>query len=360
MSTLIIRDILNGYRVDMNSIQSAGNMTVLPIVADAEFTNVADINDVKLTKDVQYNQLEFSNSSGQVAITIQGWTIIDGKQAAQDRTTPYAHLIKGTHNKMIPVKKVLPANCVQAHQPGLFDVGRWQQENFMILPPSLRGIALKVNRNYRETELSQMWESLRGWVTKVDCKEQGLQMFYSKFKDTLDDFVAEFEPVKNQLGAAVFINGNLVSIDLFPKYATWKSVWRALIRDSYGAEAIRVKENQGAQETVPVIDLSKVTDLASLRTEYDAAKSDFYEALQRTLGEVLETQVDHAQQEQINELTMLKIEHTDWQGQAVLHGDRHFVYLSLARTTMEGRPLQRFRSRPLQADPYANRGFRFN
>lgn len=347
-----LQDVLKGYIVDRENIQSVGNMTMIPIIADVEFTNVADVNDVTLKKDPAYNILEFQNVSGNIGIALQGWTMIDRKQAAQDRTIPYAHLIKGANAKLVP------ANCVQANQGGHFNPSAVDQDSFMVLPPSLRGLALKKS-TYSSADYSALWDSLGRWVKGVDCHNNGLQMFYSKFEDKLEQFVAQFEPVEKQLGSIVLINGKLVAIDLMPKYKNWTSVWRAIIRDSYGAEAVRVIENEGAVNIHPSLDLSGINSINDLEHAYENMKSDFYDSLQNMIAQTLQTQINSTVLERAGELTMMKFDNTDFTGQGVIHGDDHYVYLSIVSSSSKpsGRRANQFQS--LRNAPYSGSTFNF-
>lgn len=345
-----ISEILKGYKVDRDNIQSVGNMTVIPIVGDIEFTNVADVNEVKLSRDPEYNKLEFRNSSGKVGIAMQGWALIDNKQHAQDRTLPYAHLIRAAN------AKVLPANCIQHTQPGHFDVSKVDHDSFMVLPPSLRGVALK-NSSYKDSQVGALWDNLRTWIKGIDCDSNGLTSFFTQFEDRLDQFVAQFEPVEKQLGAIVLINGQVLAIDIVPKYESWKYLWRAFIRDSYGAEAVRQAKNEGAVNINPTIDFAEVTTLEDLANSYSSMKSGFYDQLQGLIGSVLSLSVTYSKLEEIGELTLVKIEGQEYVGQGVVHGADHFVYLSLVNSNAKAVPTQRFSS--LRRDPYGSSTFRF-
>jgi len=348
--TMQIQEILRGYVVDKSNIQSVGNMTVIPIISDTEFTNVADVNDVRLKRDVQYNELEFQNTSGHVGIVMQGWVMIDRNQHAQDRTTPYAHLIKAANDKLIP------ANCVQAHQGGHFDVSRIKHENFMVLPPSLRSVALKKS-TFTDSQTGALWDDLSRWVQGLDCQTDGLQIFYSKFQDKLEQFVAQFEPVEKQLGAIVLINGEVVAIDILPKYDSWKQCWRALIRDSYGAEAVRLNTNEGSTNIAPILDIEGINTIEDLTKAYDKAKTDFYSQIQSIVSQSIQLMIGHSTLEQVGELTMLKLENEQFNGQGVLHGDNHFVYLSLVSSKGKRSTVKKFTS--LRREPYTDSSFLF-
>jgi len=344
-----IAEILKGYSVDRVNIQSAGIMTVIPIVSNVEFTNVANVNEVCLKADRSYDKLEFKNSSGHIGIALQGWAIMD-EQPAQDRTIPYGHLVKGQKSKLIP------ANCIQRAQGGLFDVTKWNQENFTVLPPSLRGIALK-KASYTNTELGALWDPLSSWATKVDCNS-GLKCFYDKYEKNLNTFVAQFEPVDNQLGAVVLINGEIVAIDIMPKYDSWKAVWRAYIRDSYGAEAIRIADAGNTSIDRFVIDIDKVETLSDLENSFSKVKNDFYSTLETSFNAVAQLNIETKQLEQIDELTMLKLDGSGYIGQGVLHGDEHFVYLSLVNNEEVAKKRPKFQS--LRSNPYGSGSFSFN
>jgi hypothetical protein len=323
-------------------------MVVLPLISTTEFTNVADHNEVTLDSDINYNRLSFKNHSGNIGIAIQGFTVIDNEQKAQDRTIPYAHLIKAAN------AKVIPANCIQQNQSGKFIVSRLDESNFMILPPTLRGIALKKS-THQDAETGALWSSLETWVHGVDCRRLGLTAFYSKFKDTLDRFVAQFEPVENQLGAITLINGVIIAIDIVPKYDTWKRVWRALIRDSYGAEAVRMAENSGQIIAQENLNTQGVDSLDTLEAAYNEMKGSFYDSLYSLVSGTIQYSVGLRRLDTLSELTMLKVESEQFVGQTVLHGD-HTVYLSLVPSNAQVKVPEKFKS--LRTNPYDSVGFK--
>jgi hypothetical protein len=226
----------------------------------------------------------------------------------------------------------------------------------MVLPPSLRGIALK-NSSYTSSDVGALWNNLRTWIKGIDCDSNGLTSFFTKFEDRLSQFVAQFEPVEKQLGAIVLINGKIIAIDILPKYESWKYVWRAFIRDSYGAEAIRQSQNNGAVDIRPTMDFSNVNTLADLENSFSSMKSGFYDQLQDIIGRTLSLSVGYLKLETIGELTLLKIESDEYIGQGVIHGSDHFVYLSLVNAKGQAVTTKKFNS--LRRDPYGSSGFQF-
>jgi hypothetical protein len=202
-----------------------------------------------------------------------------------------------------------------------------------------------------------LWDALSKWSNKIDCRNDGLFMFYSKFEDKLSQFVAQFEPVEKQIGAIVFINNELIAIDIMPKYDTWKKLWRTLIRDSYGAEAIRLADNGSSVEICPSINAASVSSLDDLVTAYSAMKNDFYSNLESAINSSISAEVTSSKLDNINELTMLKLENSDFTGQGVAHGNNHYIYLSLVSSRGERAPIQKLKS--LRNDPYTGSSFSF-
>jgi hypothetical protein len=156
-----IKELLRGYKADLDSVQVAGNMAVVPLIAEQEFTSaMGDVDEVTLKKDLDYGKLSFENQSGRVGIVLQGATIVT-KQSAQDRTVPRAVILKG--------KQVANVNafCVQSNQggyidtPGLNDEFKDEDHPFVILPPTLRANALMESQDGRNHSYNRLWDHLR-------------------------------------------------------------------------------------------------------------------------------------------------------------------------------------------------------
>jgi hypothetical protein len=142
-----------------------------------------------------------------------------------------------------------------------------------------------------------------------------------------------------------------------PKYDTWKKLWRTLIRDSYGAEAIRLTDNGSSIEVCPSINAASVSSLDDLVTAYSAMKNDFYSNLESAINSSISADVTSSKLDNINELTMLKLENNDFTGQGVAHGSDHYIYLSLVSSRGERAPIQKLKS--LRNNPYTGSSFSF-
>ncbi|MCK5019065.1 MAG: hypothetical protein KAS32_18540, partial [Candidatus Peribacteraceae bacterium] len=153
----------------------------------------------------------------------------------------------------------------------------------------------------------------------------------------------------------------VVAIDLMPKYSTWKTIWRALIRDSYGAEAVKTIENGGASSVAPLFDvpMNKDINMDELEAAFNSTVDSFHDDIQAGIMGVLQTDVSTKVLDQKGELTLVEFEGEYMRGQGVVHGDSHYVYLSMvAKNFNAARPKKKFKS--LRTDPYGDSGFKFS
>lgn len=323
-----VKELLRGYGVDLENLQTVGNMTVIPIVSEQEFAaGVADVDEVELTKDVDYGTLRFTNQSGQIGIVMQGASIIT-QQRAQDRTVPQATILKGKGSVNVD------AFCVQSSQGGHFRTSELKEEfkdepPYKILPPTLRSLAL--TRSYGGGHsYSNLWRDLEGYTgTYANLRASShLVDLYTKYKDDLDKFVAQFEPVPHQLGAIVMIDQEVVAVDIMPTHRSWKVMWKTLIRDSYGAEAIRTAGAGKGIVWAYNLKLDNITDLQSLEDEMHRTVSALFAAIKERWEEVDKEMLVQDVQQDLQGVRRVNVASDRFMGQAVIH-DEHCVYLSL-------------------------------
>ncbi|MCU0355810.1 MAG: hypothetical protein MUD08_19075, partial [Cytophagales bacterium] len=97
-----------------------------------------------------------------------------------------------------------------------------------------------------------------------------LRYFLNHFKPQLDQFVAEFEYVKDQVGAIVMLEGRIVGIEIAPSHQYWQEIWMPLLRECYGSLVLEYRHYMGEVPSEAVMKLpfsSKMTTLADLRAE---------------------------------------------------------------------------------------------
>jgi hypothetical protein len=106
-----------------------------------------------------------------------------------------------------------------------------------------------------------------------------------------------------------------------------------------------------------MVNLENVETIDDLINEFESVKNTFYDDVQNVIGQSIQLNVAHRQLEQVGELTMLKFDNDQFTGQGVLHGDNHFVYLSLVSASGKRAQTQTFKS--LRREPYGSSTFLF-
>jgi hypothetical protein len=223
--TLTMEDILNG--VSSGEAQYVGNMGVIPLVSD---NDRFDENDFGTADDFEvrtseYGTVHVRERSGRTNFVPPGagWVV---EQAAQDHAVGSGKIMKGGSESIIRT-----ARCIQSSQSGYI---RGATE-MLILPAELRSIALAKRK---ERGYNLIWGELGEFNSRHGLSfDQQLAVFVKTFKKQMDEFVAEFELLDNQVGAIVLLEGKVVGIELSPTRAYWRSIWYPLIRVCYGSLA---------------------------------------------------------------------------------------------------------------------------
>ena len=231
-----IDQILAGTR--MGSVQSVGVMDVLPIidtggVQDEGFAPPRFSSGTRNYGSVRVQNLDASRPT--IVPTGSGFVT---REYAQDHAVPSAYLIGPGEDKTLE-----GAMCIQETQGGL--IPQSEQTQLVILPAALRAPALAM-RN--EREYSRLWEDIRKFLAAYEIHTAGnLVEFLRRYEKQMDQFVAEFELVPDQIGAIISINGSVVGIERAPNVEFWETLWTPLVRVCYGSMAIHAAQVQGAR-----------------------------------------------------------------------------------------------------------------
>lgn len=237
-----IKDILN---LEIGKKQKVGVMSVYPLLGKDLTTNLANFEDIKFLGTVGYGNMQFRNDSEKAFIVPSGYSIIT-EQSAQDHAIPFASLIDAYTTSVLDL-----ACCIQQHQGGYIEdknikdfyllpvnVRKAHLESIVYQKPTESKITLSEGYNLNFTRLWPIISNFQRELVKND--EAHLVYFFTKFMDKLNEFNAEFEVVKNQIGAVIMINDKIVGIEIAPTHEYWKVLWKKLIRDCYGSEIIRL------------------------------------------------------------------------------------------------------------------------
>lgn len=298
--------------------QNVGNMVVIPLISNTEHTDVSEDMLFHISKDSDYAHLTLSNPEDRPSIVPQGATYIT-KQSAQDRTVLSANVIKPKKEKIVNV------GCVESGQGGYISEGT---EEFTFVPPTIRAVAMeKDSEDHDNYEI--LWKDIEKYMKKIGMKgiRAHISDFYRQFKKELDEFVASFEPVDKQVGAVILINNQVRGIEIYPNYKSWKKVWRGLIRDCYGAEALAFIKKERVVGYKPIINIDKINSLKDLEIETGKVIIKHLEFVREKVDPIINEELESETVNEVDDFTIDSIRIKDLVGQAIKKGD-NLIYIT--------------------------------
>lgn len=308
-----MKKLLKGYK--LGEVQTAGIMSIIPILTKTEYTPIGDFNAIYLKNDKSYGCMEIGNDSEYISIVPHGMAFIS-KESAQDRTIPETHLIK--------LSKDCDSNCIQDSQCGHFkDTFRETEKRF--IPASLMLKAWNPTNN----TYSFLWDAIRDYNRSTQKTSRAYMVdFYQKFDKDIQEFIAQFEAVDNQVGAVVFINDRLHGIELVPNYKMWQQIWRPLIRDCYGSDSIYISKNQDINTFRPSMDIQSVESLDDLQEQLNKAYADIETHYKDKLKELIDMPTQFTKKQDLEDHFVYHTSNDLYTGDLVTHGS-HTIYMSM-------------------------------
>lgn len=296
--------------------QSAGNMVVFPIISDIEDTEISGEMILTISRDTDYSRLTIKNIDEKPVIVPQGarfW----GK--GQERTNLSASIIGPESEKTLQVGCIEPSNA--AH----ITIGA---KDYSFIPARLRLPAI-IKQN--ATNFQVLWKDIESYLNSSGLREgRALHVFYDNFQKELEEFVAQFEPVEKQIGAVIIINNQIAGIEIYPNYLAWSKIWRLLLRDSYGADAIALIRKKEIAAYKPIIDLDKIESFEELENEVKNIKADFLGFTKRLVDEILNEDVQMNVRETSSVFHVNNLQSQTMIGQLISKNEK-VVYVSLLK-----------------------------
>lgn len=232
---MTIADILEGRSV--GNMQSVGQMQVIPILGEDDDSWAPP--DVEASNR-DYGHVNVRNTASTRTVVPPGSAFITD-QYAQDHGIGDGAIVPAKS-----AKDFSNARCVQESQGGL--IGK-EKGNLVVLPASLR--AAIIRKESQTSDYSAMWPVIREHNKRYGIGGTGhggrgdVVDFLKGCSGELDEFVAEFELVDNQVGAIVLVNGQIAGIEVAPNRAFWEFLWVPLIRVCYGSVALLAQRTAG-------------------------------------------------------------------------------------------------------------------
>jgi len=320
--TMTIREILRGCEV--GRIQTVGSMQVIPLIMEENLQdNRFATPDIVRVGTSDYGTMNFTNPEGKPVLlpTNAGYVV---KQAAQDHAMTTAAIVPGKSRRSFD-----DAMCIQANQGGTIAEG---EHKLLILPLALRRPALEMRgkRSY-----NKLWQSIGELSASNQLGgDRNLVTYLQSYERQLDEFIAEFEVVDDQVGAIILINGNVVGVERAPSAVYWKTIWEPLIRVCYGSAAIaaskvtlKAKDLLKTRVPLEVVDLSTMESLCAALEAADAKQDDL---AKQQVRDLLEDTFDEAKVETKEKTSLKTLKNDQFFGQvAVDQTSEKVLYVSL-------------------------------
>lgn len=301
--------------------QLAGNMIVLPITGES-YDAVSEEMLFVISRDSDYAHLTLENKEDRPVVVPQG-TAYMTKQSAQDRTVLKATIIDANREKTVEVA------CIQSSQPGHMASGT---DEFTFIPASLREKALEKEGRH---EYNVLWDDIKEYMMKfnVNTHRSHLDDFYGHFRRELDEFIAPFESVSRQLGAVIFINNEIVGMEVYPNHNSWKKIWRKLIRDSYGTDAIGCIKHKNVKAFSPLINVDAIDGLEDLRKETSDVMQRYISFTEKLTAPLISEDINIEGEEKVGGFSINDIRLGTMRGQVIFKGDR-LIYMTAVRRSL--------------------------
>ena len=212
--------------------QNVGPITVVPLISDQHFSFQKPRHEDVSNRG--YGNLMFKNSTPD-PVLVPAHTVYMTKRQSQDHAT-----MEGLIVKKGETLDYCKATCVQQSTGGMMTGSQEKVET--TLPIILRERAFNKRENTGDsTGYGRLWNDITSYNAGYGIRGSGgghYEYFYDAFEKTMDEFVAEFELVYNQVGFIVFAKNIVYGIERFPSPGYLKSYYRSLIKGCYGAAII--------------------------------------------------------------------------------------------------------------------------
>ncbi len=318
--TGLLSDLVPGH------LQAWGLLEVVTLFAAPErpdYTQfVAPLEHLKLVQVPTYGTLVLHNTA-QNGLLIAPMHIGFFQAGAQNHATSRVLILDANENLYVD-----DCYCIQQTQSGLL---KEAQQRFLILPLSLRKDAL-AKRNGKG--FSRLWEDIDTYNRRYGITRGGhLERYLRPYFPRLLPFRHAFETLPQQIGAAYFVAGRLIGLEVAPNAAYWSDVASILNIYCYGSAALLAERHQ-LKRTRNVVNLDSLIDLNDLkqrladkRLQEESAHIDL---MQATSDLVWSDTVDNT----AHGLHVVSLEQGEWVGQMVRHG-ANMVYMSVFRDVVE-------------------------
>lgn len=295
---------------------SAGNMMVVPITSRKPLDSMSGEMVLQVTGDDDYSRLTIKNLDDKPTIVPSGMRFYANK--GQDRVVKKTSIVDAESEDELYV------GCIEPSEANHMARGT---DNYSFIPAQLR---ISTIQKQDSGSYEAIWDDIKKYLADAGVSGNAMKNFYNTFDKELEEFVAQFEPVKDQVGAAVFINNQLAGIEIYPNHGAWLKVWRHLIRDSYGADAIKLIQKKAVVSLRPLVKVDAVNDIEDLEKEVARVKTEYSNFVMEKLNGVLGMELLASEPSIANEYSVYTVKSDGFIGHLVRNNNK-VAFFSLLR-----------------------------
>lgn len=314
-----LADVLRGC--SPGRLQSVGLMQIIPLVSNETEERIATLQHMAV-RSTDYGTLRIRNRAASAPMIVPRDSGYITKRGAQDHALPQVAVVPAGRDVSFP-----NAACIQRSQGGLIEEG---DHRLIILPFPMRQTAFltRSTRSYQK-----LWEVISAFNRTMGIRDTGhVDVFLRQFGKQLERFVAEFEPVPNQVGAIVLVAGRIAGIERTPNETYWLEVWPALIRECYGSLALQAERAEAPAPDTRVRLEGEIRTLDDLEAAVERTEQMETERVAEIVRSLVAEPFTIESTEQATEgLTVETIKSDGFLGQTVKDGNR-VLYASVTST----------------------------
>ena len=303
-------------------LQSWGLLDVVALHSTPSRTEdtkfLSPLEHMKLVRVPTYGTLILQNLSSQ-GVVIVPMHVGFFQVGAQNHATSHIVILGAGRTQ-----EVKDCFCIQQSQGGFL---KEAQQRFIILPLALRKAALDKRGT---VGYARLWQDIDGYNRRYGIARGGhLERFLRPYFSRLLPYRHALETEPGQVGAAYFIAGKLVGVEVAPNSAYWEDIGPILTIYCYGSAAL-LGERRNLQAVRQAIDVEGLSDIDDLARRLAETREQEHAGRVKLIEEVSGQAWDFSVEAETQGLRIVHLSHGQWAGQMVKDG-QNLVYLSAFR-----------------------------
>jgi len=269
-----VRDYLSQLR--LGELQNWKNMAIVPLFAgDSEELDYMTLKDALEEKAVTVTEVDDSGSVPNLKITNESDILVlllDGEEvtgAKQNRILNVSILLNRASETVIPV------SCTEQ--------GRWSYtsrkfaySDVLMSPKARSRKSAAVHASLRrgegcEADQGEIWDGIEEMQCKMNFRSstRAMKDVYESRSRELDNCLQAFKCLPGQVGSLVFVNGEVVGLDIIPDDSKYGKLHPQFIK-SYAMEGLLEEDKKGPQASKEKAEAFLEVARQSKESHYDA------------------------------------------------------------------------------------------